>query len=111
MIRWSSSLLNSEPASDSIRPVEWGTMSLKCSVNQLSNVINPAMWNNSNFSLVSISVYAVHQCLLRFIQRRMHAAMGIYHHIQRLLQSLGITIDCLITHGLCITYRFAQILT
>ena len=57
--RWSSSFLNPEPASDVIRLELLGTMSLDDLVNQLSNVINPATGNASNFSPVNISVYAV----------------------------------------------------
>ena len=59
MLRWSSSIFNPEPARNDIQSEEWGTMSLDDSVNQLSNVIDPTTWNNSNFSLVNISVYSV----------------------------------------------------
>ena len=38
---------------------ELPTMSLEDSRNQLSKRIDPAMWNDSNFSLVNFSVYSV----------------------------------------------------
>ena len=58
MFRWSSSIVNSA-ASDVIWLEELGTMSLDNSVNQLSNVIDPVRWNDFNFILNSISVYAI----------------------------------------------------
>ena len=59
MFRLSSSILNPEPALDVIQIEELGTISLEKLVNQLSNQIDPAMWNDSNFNLVNISVYAI----------------------------------------------------
>ena len=56
MFRWSTSVLNPQPASDDIWLEELGNMSLMDSVKLLSNVIYPATWNDSNFSLVNISV-------------------------------------------------------
>ena len=53
MFRWSFFVLNPKPASDDIRLDESGTMSLDNSVNQLSNVIDPAASNDSNLSLVN----------------------------------------------------------
>ena len=71
MFRWSSSILNPEPASDVIQFEELGTMSLYNSLNHLSNLVDPATWNDSKFSFVNIT----------------DAAMSIYHHhIQRLIQ-------------------------
>ena len=61
MSRWSSSVLNPESSSDVIRLEESGTISLNDSLNQLSNVIDPATWNESSFSLVKINVYAIFQ--------------------------------------------------
>ena len=59
MFRWSFSVLNPETASDVIWLEESGTMSLGNSVNHLSNVIDPASWNDSNLSRVNISVFAI----------------------------------------------------
>ena len=73
MLSWSCSVLNSEPASDVIRLEESGTLRLDNSVNQLSNVIDPAMWNMS----------CEHQCLCR-IGMKMDAAMAIYYRVQRI---------------------------
>ena len=61
MFQWSSSVLNPELANDVIHLEESGILSLDDSVNQLINVIDPAMWNDSNFSLLNISVYTVFQ--------------------------------------------------
>ena len=77
MFIWFSSVLNTEPTNEAIQLEESVTMGLDDLVNQLSNVTNPATWNDSNFSFMNIS--------LRPIGMRIDAAMVIYHHVQKLL--------------------------